>query len=334
MSVASELSRRLARDAEAVCRAYLPAGRRQGHYWIAGDVHGTSGRSLFVRLSGNRRGRWMDAATGEHGDLLDLIRLNRAHADFRATLDEARHFLRDPLPSRAPRRLRLFPLIRDTLTSAERLHALSRPVPGTLAEMYLRKRAITADLRWPSLRYYPACYYRAHRHAPRQSWPALLGVVTDLAGNLTGLQRTWLARDGTAKAPLGDPRRAMGHLLGNAVRFGEPDDIMAAGEGIETMLSLLSLFPDLPMVAGLSAAHLAAIAFPPTLRRLYILRDNDAAGDFAEERLSGRCRAVGIEPCVLQPFDKDLNADLCGRPLASVKTRMLSQLAPEDRRRF
>ena len=38
MSIASELSRRLAREAEAVCRAYLPAGRRHGRYWIVGDV--------------------------------------------------------------------------------------------------------------------------------------------------------------------------------------------------------------------------------------------------------------------------------------------------------
>jgi hypothetical protein len=92
----------------------------------------------------------------------------------------------------------------------------------------------------------------------RQSWRALLGIVTGLDGNLTGLQRIWLARDGGDKAPLPDPRRAMGLLLGNAVRFGKPRDIMAVGEGIETVLSLLSLFPALPMAAGLSAAHLAA----------------------------------------------------------------------------
>ena len=86
--------------------------------------------------------------------------------------------------------------------------------------------------------------------APRQAWPALLGVVTDAAGTLTGLQRTYLARDGSGKAPLADPRRAMGLLLGNAVRFGKPSGVMAAGEGIETVLSLLSLFPALPMAAG------------------------------------------------------------------------------------
>ena len=49
---ASDLARRLARDAEAVCRRYLSNGRRQGRYWMVGDVRNTPGRSLFVRLQG------------------------------------------------------------------------------------------------------------------------------------------------------------------------------------------------------------------------------------------------------------------------------------------
>jgi hypothetical protein len=334
MRIASELSRRLAQDAEAVCRAYLPAGRRAGRYWIVGDVQGTPGRSLFVKLHGNGAGRWADAATGEHGDLLDLIRLNQAHRDLRETFQEARRFLRDPEPLRTPRRFRAARPPRDRQTAAERLYSLSHPVPGTLAETYLRRRAITVRLDWPALRFHPACYYRAERHASCESWPALLGIVTDLAGNLTGLQRTWLAGDGSGKAPLGDPRRAMGHLLGNAVRFGKPDDILAAGEGIETMLSLLSLFPALPVVACLSATHLSAIRFSPGLRRLYILRDNDAAGNFAAERLRQRCFEAGIEALILTPRAKDLNVDLCGEPAETVRARMLAQLAPEDRVRF
>jgi len=47
---ASELARRLAREAEAVCRQYLSNGRREGRYWLVGDVQNTPGRSLFVRL--------------------------------------------------------------------------------------------------------------------------------------------------------------------------------------------------------------------------------------------------------------------------------------------
>ena len=39
---ASDLARRLAREAEAVCRHYLSNGRRQGAYWVVGDVRNTS----------------------------------------------------------------------------------------------------------------------------------------------------------------------------------------------------------------------------------------------------------------------------------------------------
>jgi len=60
MSYASELSRRLAAQAETVCRAYLPFGRRTGHYWVAGDVQGTRGKSLFVKLFGDGAGKWTD----------------------------------------------------------------------------------------------------------------------------------------------------------------------------------------------------------------------------------------------------------------------------------
>ena len=75
---------------------------------------------------------------------------------------------------------------------------------------------------------------------------------------------------GPTKAPLADPRRALGHLLGNGVRFGkaepapaEAGDILAAGEGVETMLALKSVLPSLPVIAGLSANHLAALDLPP-----------------------------------------------------------------------
>ena len=127
----------------------------------------------------------------------------------------------------------------------------------------------------------------------------------------------------------------MGHLLGNAVRFGVAAnvaiDVMAAGEGIETMLSLRTILPALPMVAALSANHLAAILFPATLRRLYVARDRDRAGDFALARLARRAREAGIEPFALSPTHGDFNDDL--RRLGSDRLRaaLLSQLAPDER---
>jgi Toprim domain len=335
MGSAADLARRLRDEVEAVCRIYLPEGRRCGRYWIVGNVEGAPGRSMFVKLWGDRAGRWADSATGQHGDLLDLIRLNKGLRHFREALDEARFFLREPLFGNRGHAAPVQPLpVRDTRSAAARLYAISRPVPGTFAETYLRNRGVTASLDWPSLRFHPACYYRADDGAPLERWPALLGAVTDLGGAITGLQRTWLAGDGGGKAPVDDPRRAMGHLLGHAVRFGKPDGVMAAGEGIETVLSLLSLFPALPMAAGLSAAHLAAILFPASLRRLYVLRDNDAAGAFAEERLATRCRNAGIDCRALKPAAKDLNLDLRLEPAEAVKGRVIAQMVAEDRVRF
>ncbi len=54
---ASDLAHRLAREAEAVCRHYLSNGRRQGNYWLVGDVRNTPGRSMFVRLKGGESGK-------------------------------------------------------------------------------------------------------------------------------------------------------------------------------------------------------------------------------------------------------------------------------------
>ena len=53
---ASELAHRLAREAEAVCRHYLSNGKREGRYWLVGDVHNSPGRSMFVRLQDSPKG--------------------------------------------------------------------------------------------------------------------------------------------------------------------------------------------------------------------------------------------------------------------------------------
>lgn len=53
---ASDLASRLGQRAEAVCKRYLGAGRRQGNYWQVGDVRNTPGRSMFVRLKGTAKG--------------------------------------------------------------------------------------------------------------------------------------------------------------------------------------------------------------------------------------------------------------------------------------
>ncbi len=88
------------------------------------------------------------------------------------------------------------------------------------------------------------------------------------------------------------------------------------------------------MLAATSAAHLAAILFPLSLRRLYILRDRDPAGDHARDRLLERAAGVGIETVVLSPRLEDFNEDLRRYGPYALRTLMRPQLVQEDASRF
>ncbi|MGY8681243.1 toprim domain-containing protein [Bradyrhizobium sp. UFLA05-153] len=336
---ASELARRLAREAEAVCRHYLSNGRRQGRYWTVGDARNTPGRSMFVRLSGpesgpGAAGHWTDAASAEYGDLLDVIRESCGFIDFRDVAKEARRFLSLPRaePRRSPKPAQT-PVPDGSRDAAQRLIAMSRPIRRTLVETYLRNRGIKAVQDAGALRFHPRCYYRPDESSTTEMWPAMIAVVTDLSGAITGAHRTWLAPDGS-KAPVDTPRRALGGLLGHGVRFGAADDILAVGEGIETMLSLRYALPAMPMTAALSANHLAALLLPLTLRRLYIAHDADAAGDAALAALTERAAAAGIESLALSPRMEDFNEDLRAFGLGALRAALRTQLAPQDVVRF
>ena len=162
----------------------------------------------------------------------------------------------------------------------------------------------------------------------------MIAAVTNLEGEITGAHRTWLARGGRSKAPLKPPRKAMGDLLGHAVRFGRTRDVMAAGEGIETVLSLRQALPRMAMVSALSAGHLAALLLPADLRRLYIVRDDDPAGDSARDGLVARAHEAGIEAITLSPSSGDFNDDLRDRGPGMLRAHVRVQLAPEDVSRF
>jgi phage/plasmid primase-like uncharacterized protein len=204
---------------------------------------------------------------------------------------------------------------------------------GTLAERYLRARGIAdlSDLR--ALRFHPSCHYR-RENGRAEPWPAMIATVTDSAGNVTGLQRTFLERSGRGKASIQSPRRSLGRIGGNAVRFGRADDVMLAGEGIETVLSLRIILPDMPMAAALSAGNLGRLEPPAPLRRLYVAQDLDAAGKCAAETLAGRARALGIETTILLPRLSDFNDDLRRFGSEALRRQVRACLAAEDRTRF
>ena len=276
-SPAAGIAAALGAHAEAVCRRYLPHGRKHGRYWVAGDLDGARGRSLFVRLGGpGLPGKWTDAAT-EHGDLLDLIRHRTRAPSLRAALDEARAFLALPATPATGSGGDY-----DATEAARRLWRQCRAIDGTHAERYLRARGLLR-CRFAALRFHPELRYREGSSVRR--FPALVAAVTGNDGAVLGVQRTWLDPRQPAKAGVAVPRKALGRIFGHAVRFGAvPGDGLASlvvGEGIETVLSLITAVPEIGATAALSAGSLGAFAPPPGVARIVIARDNDPDGALA-----------------------------------------------------
>ena len=283
-SPAATIAAALAARAEEVCRRYLPNGRRLGRYWICGDLDGSRGRSLFVRLSGSGKpGGWTDAATGQHGDLLDLIRYRSGAPTLRAALDEARSFLALPAsPAPAP------DAPYDATEAARRLWRRCRAIDGSHAERYLQARGLSR-CRFAALRFHPELRYREGSSVCL--FPALVAAVTGDDGRILGVQRTWLDPRSPAKAGVAVPRKALGRIHGLAVRFGTPSDLapLVVGEGIETVLSLVTAVPEIRAAAALSAGSLGAFA-PPLRPR--------AAGHRAGQRRGRRARGRAPRPAL------------------------------------
>ena len=247
---AAGIAAALGAQAEAVCRRYLPHGRKQGRYWVAGDLDGARGRSLYVRLAGpGTPGKFTDAATGQHGDLLDLIRHRTGAPTLRAALDEARAFLALPAAPAVGEGDSY-----DAGEAARRLWRRCRAIDGTHAERYLQARGL-ARCRFAALRFHPELRYREGPTVRRL--PALVAAVTGDDGAVTGVQRTWLDPRAAAKAGVAAPRKALGRIYGRAVRFGKPADgaSLLVGEGIETVLSLVTAVPAITAAAALSAGN-------------------------------------------------------------------------------
>ena len=313
---ATRIAKALGERAEEVCRAYLPHGRRQGRYWTAGDIRGARGRSLFVRLvPPGVPGNWTDAAEGTHGDLLDLIRHRMGGVPLRDAMAEARAFLALPAAPASGSADTY-----DPTEAARRLWQRCRAIDGTHAEAYLRARAIHR-CRFSALRFHPSLFYRDGGGVRRL--PALVAAVTANAEEhsrqaerpghaaIVGVHRTWLDPLHPAKAAVSFPRKTRGRVRGHAVRFGDTGaGTLLVGEGIETVLSMVTAVPAITAAAALSAGGLGAFTPPAGIARLVVACDNDTAGESAALRLRRRCAAMGVDCTVVVSETADFNEDL------------------------
>ena len=85
-----------------------------------------------------------------------------------------------------------------------------------------------------------------------------------------------------------------------------PDNVLAAGEGLETVLAAMALRPPpfaagIPAWACLSADNLAKLPLVPGVEHLIVLADNDEPGRKAVDRVAAAWRGAGRTVTVLLP---------------------------------
>ena len=316
----------LAQHAEAFCRHWFPEGRKVGNYWQMADVSGAKGRSLAVRLrshGGRKAGKWTDNATGEHGDLLDLLKHQLEPVGYPDLLRQAADYLGEAPVIPAEGTSVDSPAVASNRQAAagRRLFSYGKPIKNTLAEAYLRGRGIARF--GPALAFHPNAYLRAE-DGTRLEIPALLAAITDNAGTVTGCSRVFLNAQTSGLADIEAPKRVLGRLHGNAIRFGKTSACtdLLAGEGLENTLSVGTALPRAALASCLTANHLAAFTYPSSIKRLWIARDNDEAGARAATRLADRADADGIEPLILTPERDDFNLDLTTDGVTELRRRL------------
>ena len=178
----------------------------------------------------------------------------------------------------------------------------------TLVASYLRSRGITLPVP-DALRYLPSL-----RHRSGFSGPAMIAIVTRGEDpRPVAIHRTWLAPDGTGKAPVEPAKMMLGPCRGGAVRLAEAGSALMVGEGIETCLAAMQATGKSAW-AALSASGLAALEVPDGVREVIILADGDDAGEGAAQACARRQMRQGRRVRIARPpRGMDFNDVLLGR---------------------
>lgn len=212
----------------------------------------------------------------------------------------------------------------DMRPVAQRIINDSLPIEGTPAAAYLRSRGITMDL--------PHTLRFARLAPPKIDGngvlaangpgllPALIAIATDAAGELIGLQRTYLTEDGrkaATKATDADRKPkvkySLGNLMGGSVQLGPPAASILVCEGIEDGLTLAQgLGRSVWVSAGTSM--LPAMIFPEVVRSVVIGADGNEPGEAAAQKAAEAYTKAGLAVRIMRPAPGfvDFNAELMG----------------------
>ncbi|MEO0621308.1 MAG: toprim domain-containing protein [Pseudomonadota bacterium] len=276
---------------------------------LGGRWYGRYGLT-FCPAHPNTRTPALRLRDGAEGRLLAICAVGCSFTDVVAALrerglleDRGRAAAPDPLAEMRRRKAEREERERDT-RRARAVLAETVPIADTLAERYLRARAITGPLP-DSLRFHPACFHgpTATRHPAMVAAVVIEGEVEPVA-----VHRTRLAEPGR-KADLEPNRMMLGPCAGGAVRLAHGAGPLVVAEGIETALSLRDgvVDRDPNIWAALSTSGVSGLRLPKSVGELLIAPDGDAPGRKAAEVLASRAYATGWSVRILPPPGEGLD---------------------------
>lgn len=195
----------------------------------------------------------------------------------------------------------------ESKSRALRLWSEARPIPGTPAESYLRKRGVKYD--GGKLRWHPRCPFM-----PNHKIGCMVALVEDILSNEPmAIHRTAMDAQGNKLSELGsNGRLALGPTKGGAVKLYDIEGpALGIGEGIESTLSIrrLNNLDGMPVWSLLNAEQLGQFPVVNGLESIWVAVDHDAAGEKALMRLVERMAASNIETIALKATStgNDLN---------------------------
>ena len=160
--------------------------------------------------------------------------------------------------------------LRFRVSLARRIWNESQPGKGTIVEAYLRSRGYDGPIP-TSIRYN---HLLRHPSEPGM-FPGMVAAVTVAGGtDLVAIHRTFLRKDGSAKADIELQKAMLGDPLRGAVQLAPAAQIIGLSEGIENGASFMQQ-RRIPVWATTSASLLESVTLPRLVRHVIIGADRD-----------------------------------------------------------
>jgi putative DNA primase/helicase len=275
--------------AEAIARAL--GGRRAGGGWMACcPAHADRDPSLSIRDAGDGKVLVRCHAGCEQARVIGALRLRGLWEES----DRFRSRLVRP-PSRPGRMDKPNHDASQRTSPALAIWQFATPAGGTLVDTYLLSRSLHLPPP-PTLRFHAGL-----KHPSGGIWPTMVALVTCGADDTPlAIHRTFLARNGAAKAPVLPQRMMLGRCRGGAVRLAASNYLLMVGEGIETCLAAMQATGH-PAWAALSTSGLRALDLPEGVRDVIVLADGDEPGEAAARDAALRWTREGRRVRIAHP---------------------------------